>query len=275
MRAQYWIKLYHEILDDGKMGRLPDRLWRRAIALVLMAGEEHENGDLPSLEDMTWRLRLSKDELLEDLHKLAEVNIVTQLEDGTWFVTNFAERQRARTNAERQKRYRERRHKAQYYGDADGTDDKQDNNDAVTRCNTEVEVDVDVDTDRDVDVEVDGCNDNPFSLYEQATASTLTSILADEINGLIDECEAHRKRLPAGASGAKVKGEGWVCNAIREAAKSTNKFGLRYVMAILDRWQQEGYGGKQHKNSKGPPRKRRVTIHNPVTGEMEQVEAIT
>ena len=26
---KYWIKLYHEILDDPKMGRLSDRTWRR------------------------------------------------------------------------------------------------------------------------------------------------------------------------------------------------------------------------------------------------------
>ena len=27
--GSYWIKLYHEVLNDPKMGRLPDRLWRR------------------------------------------------------------------------------------------------------------------------------------------------------------------------------------------------------------------------------------------------------
>jgi len=26
--ADYWIKLYHEIIDDPKMATMPDRLWR-------------------------------------------------------------------------------------------------------------------------------------------------------------------------------------------------------------------------------------------------------
>jgi len=99
-------------------------------------------------------------------------------------------------------------------------------------------------------------------------------MLAENIGGLIDECEEHRQRLPDGAGGANASGEEWVSSAIREAVQSTNKFGLRYVMAILDRWQQEGYGGEQRDNSKGPPGKRLVKIRNPRTGKIEEVEAI-
>lgn len=44
MASKYWIKLYHEILDDHKMGRLPDRLWRRVIELILLAGEQDDEG---------------------------------------------------------------------------------------------------------------------------------------------------------------------------------------------------------------------------------------
>jgi DnaD/phage-associated family protein len=239
MRAKYWIKLYHEILDDGKMGRLPDRLWRRAIELFLIAGEEHEGGRLPSLEDMTWRLRLSEDELLEDLQALAKVKIVTQLENGTWLVTNFAERQRARTNAERQKRYRERQRKAQYYGDSDKTDDKQDDNDTVTECNTEVDVDVDKDVDKDVDVEVDTSDRNPFRLYEQANG-TLSPLIADKLGDLIDEMEEHRYTIPPPAKGSGIPGDEWVCRAIEEAAESTDRFNLKYLQRILDRWKEDG-----------------------------------
>lgn len=53
MAAKYWIKLYHEILHDPKMGRLPDNLWRRCIELFLLAGElgaevdEDDKGHLP------------------------------------------------------------------------------------------------------------------------------------------------------------------------------------------------------------------------------------
>ena len=39
MKTRIWIKLYLEILDDPKMDLLPDWLWRRAIELFLLAGE--------------------------------------------------------------------------------------------------------------------------------------------------------------------------------------------------------------------------------------------
>ena len=57
MASKYWIKLYHEILDDPKMGRLPDALFRRAIEFFLIAGERGREGDLPPLADIAWRLR--------------------------------------------------------------------------------------------------------------------------------------------------------------------------------------------------------------------------
>ncbi len=124
------------------------------------------------------------------------------------------------------------------------------------RTNSSSDADADADSDTDAEAEVDERDNNPFRLYEQATASTLTPILADKIGGLIDECEKHRKALPRKATGADLPGEVWVSEAISEAAESTNKFGLRYVMAILDRWQSEGYGGARRDNGKGPPPKR-------------------
>ena len=45
--ADYWLKLYIEILDDPKMAVLPDRLWRRIIELFLIAKKLHMNGHLP------------------------------------------------------------------------------------------------------------------------------------------------------------------------------------------------------------------------------------
>ena len=34
-----WIKLYVDMLDDPRMGRLPGDIWKRAIELFLVAGE--------------------------------------------------------------------------------------------------------------------------------------------------------------------------------------------------------------------------------------------
>ena len=44
MASKYWIKLYYEILDDPKLGKLTDWLFRRAIELFLLAGENDNDG---------------------------------------------------------------------------------------------------------------------------------------------------------------------------------------------------------------------------------------
>ncbi len=36
MKIRIWVKLYIEALDDAKMGRLPDHIWRRAVELFLL-----------------------------------------------------------------------------------------------------------------------------------------------------------------------------------------------------------------------------------------------
>lgn len=99
-----WLKLYFEILDDPKMGRLPDHIWRRAIEIFLLAGEQERDGSLPMVDDMAWRLRTSEGELIETLQALALVGIVHETPDG-WVVTHFQSRQFSESY-ERVKRYR-------------------------------------------------------------------------------------------------------------------------------------------------------------------------
>jgi hypothetical protein len=117
--TKYWIKLYMEILDDPKMGRLPNHLWRRTVELFLLAGREGDDGALPPVEEMVWILRLSEDKLLEDLHDLAEVGVVhtcvsttgtstSEADPKKWVVTNFSKRQAAIPVAERVRRLRDR-----------------------------------------------------------------------------------------------------------------------------------------------------------------------
>jgi len=108
MTKKIWIKLFIEILDDPKMGRLPNHLWRRAVELFLLAGREGNDGALPPVEEMAWTLRLSEDKVLEDLHGLAEVGIVHEAEPGKWMVTHFAKWQAAIPVDERVRQFRER-----------------------------------------------------------------------------------------------------------------------------------------------------------------------
>lgn len=108
MAQKYWIKLYMEILDDPKMGRMDDTLWRRTIELFLLAAKTSEDGALPPVSDISWNLRVSETDILNALEKLQDLGIVFEDESG-WMVTHFAERQDADSHAERQMRYKESR----------------------------------------------------------------------------------------------------------------------------------------------------------------------
>jgi DNA-binding transcriptional ArsR family regulator len=141
MAANYWLKLYYEMLDDPKVARLPDSSYRRFIECLLLAGETDSGGLLPSIEDMSWRLRLSETALSQDMSRLAMAGIVElrQHDQGErWFVTKFAARQAAVSGAERVKRHRERNKKRGY--NAPG-------NDSVTKGYTDIDIDIDTDKD--------------------------------------------------------------------------------------------------------------------------------
>jgi len=111
MATKYWIKAYIEILDDPKMGRLPCNLWRRFMECCLLAGEEREDGYLPDLPTMAWRLRVDERPLDQELRGLAETGLLSLREytpfETRWFVSNFAKRQEAMPKAEYMRRLRE------------------------------------------------------------------------------------------------------------------------------------------------------------------------
>lgn len=112
--ADYWLKLYMEILDDPKMATLPDRLWRRAIELFLIAKRINKEGELPDTAGIAWMLRLDSDDLDLDLKQLATTGIINKTITG-WFVVNFKKRQASATSTERVKEFRQREHRNQYY----------------------------------------------------------------------------------------------------------------------------------------------------------------
>jgi len=114
--SYYWIKLYHEILDDPKMGRLSDHLWRRAIEMFLFAGKQGGNGEVPCVEDMAWSLRTTPAELQEDLDELERIGIICQGDGANPFVVHFEQRQKPASSTERSTRRRVRERKKQYDG---------------------------------------------------------------------------------------------------------------------------------------------------------------
>lgn len=141
----YWIKLYYDLLDDYKVGNLPDSLKWRFIQCLLVAGETRAGGFLPRLEEMAYRLRpMNPESLGADLTRLAQAGLAELKTDGDgderWFVTNFEKRQKAKSNAERQKSWRARRS-----DNEEVTTPLQDNNEPVTSRYLDSDIDSDID----------------------------------------------------------------------------------------------------------------------------------
>jgi len=119
--ADYWMKLYIEILDDPKMATLPDRVWRRIIELFLIAKRMNKGGHIPDTRQIAWMLRMNPDELESDMMQIAQTGIVEREVNG-WYIPKFAKRQGASSSTERVQQFRKREQHAQY--NADETDQK-------------------------------------------------------------------------------------------------------------------------------------------------------
>ena len=103
-----YIKLYTKILDNPKTGRLKDKTWRIMIEIFLVAGETFDNGNLPDVEMLSWRLRRSEKDVRDALNELVKIGTVTLKNDNPT-VTNFEEYQNTNQTAyERVKNYRKR-----------------------------------------------------------------------------------------------------------------------------------------------------------------------
>lgn len=116
--ADYWIKWYHEILDDPKMATLPDRLWRRFSELCLLSGRlfSDKTGELPDARQIAWALRMPVDELQTDMGQLIEAGFIEKTKSG-YAIINFEKRQRANTSTERSKQSRQREQRKIYSGE--------------------------------------------------------------------------------------------------------------------------------------------------------------
>jgi len=107
-KTRYWIKLYHEVITDAKMGRMDDHTWRRTVELFLLAGDFNQGGRLPPLGEAAWELRTDEDDIAQVLERLEGLGIA-HMEEGVWVITNFAARQGPLSDAERSRAYRERK----------------------------------------------------------------------------------------------------------------------------------------------------------------------
>lgn len=164
MTSYYWIKFYHEILDDPKMATLPDRLWRRFAELCLLAGRFGKSGELPDTPQLAWALRMNTDDLALDLDQLTTTGMIEQTKGG-WLVVNFVKRQAAVGDAERKANERKRDKTEQYYSHDSVTDASRN----VTQRQREI-TDTDIESESETDTERDSARFTQFQKWiEQAT----------------------------------------------------------------------------------------------------------
>lgn len=106
MAAKYWIKLYLDMLDDPAVGRLSDALYRTFLQCMLAAGEAGDDGILPPIRDLAWRLRMKPHILAQRLEALGKAGLLEKNTDESWLVAGFKERQGPSPVKDRMRRYR-------------------------------------------------------------------------------------------------------------------------------------------------------------------------
>lgn len=152
-----WLKLYHEILSDPKMGTMSDHLFRRTIELFLLAGSEGKDGLLPEVNGIAWALHTTPKDIQTVISQLKKLNIIEDYFDpvslisGTelpkrYVVKHFAIRQKSeQTKSESNRAYYEKKR-------LNKTEIQTENSETDTEIQTEIQF---VDKERDKDIDKD------------------------------------------------------------------------------------------------------------------------
>jgi hypothetical protein len=112
-----WFRLYESVLDDPKVQKLPPLMFKAWVNLLALACRH--NGELPSVADIGFALRMSEEKATELARELYVAGLLDRAEDGTehtdprYTPHNWASRQyKSDVSNEREKRYRERQRNA-------------------------------------------------------------------------------------------------------------------------------------------------------------------
>lgn len=220
MSATYWIKLYHEILEDPKMALLPDNLWRRIVELFLLAGKHNDNGALPDTKILAWELRIPAEQLDAELAQIVATGIIERTESG-WKIRNFEKRQAPSTNAERVRNFRERERV---------THEKRNVTQNVTENVTNEKRKMSPDTEADTDTEVVGASNK---LSSPAVAA---AVVADA-TGLPAIPPTEYQRVDQVCRMIDAYGKDKVTEAMKQASgawKETKRAGNRGTYSITN-----------------------------------------
>lgn len=109
-KTMSWIRLYVEVLDDPKVGLLAPRLKWPWVEFLLVT--EKSGGVLPPIAKMAYMLRRDQASIQADIDGLVAAGLIDKHKDGTLTPHNWGGRQFRDTNADRQRRFKEKNKKA-------------------------------------------------------------------------------------------------------------------------------------------------------------------
>jgi DnaD/phage-associated family protein len=230
MSGYTWIKLYIEILDDPKVGMMPDWAFRSFIQFLLVARETNKDGLLGPVAALAWRLRSSEDDVLKSLRTMEQIGIVADTPDG-WLMINFAKRQASIDGAERVRQSRERKR----VSNEEVTKRYEKCNDAAVTSSSSTSISSSDSSSEGERMQGEG---GVFRAYEQ-NIGLITPALADGLRDAIDTYSVD-----------------WVMTGIQYAA-THEKRSLAYITGCLKGWRRDGLAQppKGNGNKPAPPLK--------------------
>lgn len=229
MMAAYWWKAYVCILDDAKLMDFSLADIGGMFLLFNMAAEIGEDGLLPKMPEICWRLRRSTDDLEPVINKLMDRHILAPHDKG-YLVVNWSKRQAPISDTVRSREYRKRK-QVETYQSRDNHDNETNRDvDKIREDTDKTRIDIEAD---DIDrwgVVVDDKGNvmmgNLHAYFEQHIG-ILTPRIAEMIEGWLNDYPP-----------------GWVKQAI-DVAVEQNVRKPAYVDAVLSNWSTEGKGGKK------------------------------
>jgi DNA-binding transcriptional regulator YhcF (GntR family) len=231
----HWIKFWIETLYDYKLGLLPDNLWRRFFELCLLAGELGQDGKLPPIEEMCYKLRVDKQTIESELDQLDRQGLIEhRAEDvlgGYWFIINYAKRQTKIEGKDRVKAFRERQKKQDYY---------EVRNEGVTTCYTEEEEEGEEEVDEEEEEEYVATFAEIADTWAKIRGGTINGYDGQVLGGYIEDWREIINERPAKHPDKKYTPEWVVLQAVKITGKSADNPTLNYTEAVLNNWYRKG-----------------------------------
>ena len=110
-----WFRLYDAVLDDPKVQRLPDRMFKAWINLLCLASRH--GGALPPVEDVAFALRMTPEQAVLTVGALTSSGLLDRHDEGLRIHAWETRQYQSDSSAQRMRRHREKRRAGDGTGD--------------------------------------------------------------------------------------------------------------------------------------------------------------